>query len=40
MKNNNLEKIYNKLPKDKTLLKAELIKVELAIADDIKGLNK
>jgi len=38
MKNNNLEKIYNKLPKDQTLLKAELAKVELAIADDIKGL--
>ena len=38
MKNNNLEKIYSKLPKDKTLLKAELAKVELAIADDIKGL--
>ena len=37
MKNNNLEKIYNKLPKDKTLLKAELAKVELAIADDIKA---
>lgn len=37
MKNNNLEKIYNKLPKDKTLLKAELRKVELALADDIKG---
>ncbi len=38
MKNNNLEKIYNKLPKDQTLLKAELRKVELALADDIKGL--
>lgn len=38
MKNNNLEKIYNKLPKNKTLLKAELAKVELGIADDIKGL--
>ena len=34
MKNNNLEKIYSKLPKDKT----ELAKIELAIADDIKGL--
>lgn len=33
-----LNKIYSKLPKDKTLLKAELEKVELAIADDIKGL--
>ena len=34
MKNNNLDKIYNKFPKDKT----ELAKIELAIADDIKGL--
>ena len=34
MKNNNLEKIYSKLPKDKT----ELAKIELAIADDIKSL--
>ena len=32
MKNNNLEKIYNKLPKDKT----ELTKVELSFASDLK----
>ena len=37
MKNNNLDKIYNKFPKDKT----ELAKIELSIADDLsKAMSK
>lgn len=37
MKNNNLDKIYNKFPKDKV----ELAKIELSIADDLsKAMSK